>query len=306
MCHTSLGYLGAMVVNNNGNLGRRSFLRSLGVATAGLAGASGTVAASSDDSGIPEDVYLDILEYRDYFNWSGHRWRKVLAEYGYDFKYQDFLVTTPESASIETTEKKHEPPETVTVQTYDPLEDENSVGTNNLNEHETILRMTMTPANGDGKFLNFEWSLKDGWLSFPEPPNDFASFRFETSMYDFDASYDTKFGWKAEAADAQSALGPGYRVAAFHDNAAGYVATGRFSSHMDAKLIETTYKPPSKRNIYAEYVHRWTSKPRLTGVSAGASGGLTFATHTGMWRAETVATERKMSDSDGYEDSNPK
>lgn len=267
-----------------GRRNRRAILRNEMTALAAVGGFSGRIGASSaneredaQERAISRRIYERSLRLREQADWDIHTWRRWLANHGFEFRYDD---------------------------TETSFDSNDELNTQARSEHDITLYLTYTRGR-DTDYINVEWELNDGWLSYAEPPKDLVSISFGSDYYNFTDSEKMSCGSWVDPAEQIDALGHNYRVVAYNDDAHALRTSGKFGSWFDAKLYPTGGTRRT-RQIYLDYVHRWEDVAP-TGMGVDSSGGMTitFGSSSGQWRAETFTSEDKMDNGDSFVDDSP-
>jgi len=305
---------------------RRGFLKSAGILASGLASLGSVGSAAGKRGSAPTrrprgqryvgdmtyGQYNALLKKRKKKGWNTDRWRAELAKCGAEFSYMDsrVQVSRPPKQDGMTSESVAGP--TVTVERMDPIDerqDNSGVGINHLHDDNVTLRLTYISSGTDKHLIyrpahiDFSWSLKDPWTTSVQGPIDFATISIDPDQYTW--AGDVEYGQYASASEAIDSMGFSYRNAQYDAAMHSDKTVGWFNSYMNVP-IEPISGTPSSRKMYADYIARWENT-EISGMSFSLGGdvSISFSSSTGLWRAETSATESEMDDGATYVDKHP-
>lgn len=256
---------------HDNSIDRRTFLRSTGLATAGLA-AIPAVSARKTRSSV--EAYLDLSERRKRANWDVHQWRHQLSVRGFDFKYADKTVQVPSG----------------------------EVGTEKLDKHETTFHITYT--SGSPSWINFEWSLNDGYDDMGASPRDYAAIGYDSSHYSRNYGYGPNYGKNVSPlVDRNDDSADTGVVVEYNEDHHAMNTTGRFGSWFEMAVEPTSWTSASQRVAKVDYWHTYdsTSGSAVSDITIQSDGDILVDLSRGNhWQREGSATESQMDDSDGY------
>lgn len=250
---------------------RRKFLRSTGVAAAGL---SVLPTASARKKRPDTDTYLALAERRTRANWDVHQWRHQLSVHGFDFKYADKAVRVPSG----------------------------EVGTEKLDKHQTTFHITYT--SGSPNWINFEWSLNDGWDDMGASPRDYASIAYDTYHYDREYSYGPNYGkYVSPLVDRNDDSTGNGVVVEYNEDHHSMNTTGQFGSWFEMAVEPTSWTSASQRVAKVDYWHTYdsTSGSAVSDITIQSDGDVIVELSRGNhWQRQKSASESQMDDSNGY------
>lgn len=269
--------------------GRRSFLKTAGLATAGLA--TGVVGAVNGQGLSDTELYERSYEIQERAGWDLHQWRHWLAKHGIEFKYMDLGVPTPGPGGMN-------------AKSPGQADQEDGVSSDRLDANETWHYMTYTKLNGVDRF-RFDWSLNDGWDDSGESPVDWPGMSFEDAFYNFDNDHSPKTGAYVSNSGRADSWGTSYRTFKYDEDSHAFNTTGRFGSYFDVPLYVQDYDS-STRQIYTRYHHAWDSvKVDSIGVDSEKVVTVNFAKTTKRWVTTAFCEENEMDNGSNYVDKDP-
>lgn len=256
------------------SIDRRTFLK-----TSTVAATLGGVPLVSASTPLPsEEVYAALAERRSRGDWDIDQWRHQLDVHGFDFKYTD-------EVRIERS----------------PVDD--GISTNRLDKSETRLYITYT-SGSNSDWVNFEWSLNDGWGDYAAEPPDYIAIAFDGSDYDrtdYGPIYNGDFVKPiVDRTDDTSSTGV---VAKYNSNDHAWKTHGRFGSSLDIGVEPESGSSSWSRQIHVDYY--FTAGATLSDIDIdGSEVDLDFDYRSGgdVWKRSASAYEYEMDNGDTYED----
>lgn len=268
--------------------GRRTFLKTTGLATAGLA--TGIVGGVNGQRPSDTELYERSYELQEQADWDLHQWRHWLAKHGIEFKYMDLSVPTPGPGGSNWSAPGREQGD--------------GISTEKLDADETWHYMTYTKLEDVDRF-RFDWSLNDGWDDSGASPVDWPGMSFENAFYNFDNNHSPKTGAHVTNSGRVDSWGTNYRTFEYNEDDHAFKTTGRFGSYFDVPLYVQDYDA-STRQIYTRFHHTWDSvKVDSIGVDTDKVVTVNFAKTTKRWVTTAFCEESEMDNGSNYVDKSP-
>lgn len=250
---------------SNNEQGRRTNRRKIikGIGSGALL--AGVPLSSARSTSIQSEKYIRLAKQRQEQDWSIQTWRTRLSRAGFNVKYSDTAIR------------------------------DNSVGTNKLDKHESHLYVTYTESD-ETDWVNFKWSLNDGYDDWATDPLDYASISFDSSDYTRNTTYGPIYGdWVRPFRDRKDDISDTGVVVKYNSNQPTWSNYGRVESSFDLALDPEPNTSPSSRTVYVNYWHTWGSE--LTDIDIdGKDVDLDFnvGLHGGVWNRSANPDENQM------------
>jgi hypothetical protein len=247
---------------------RRNVIKTLG-ASVSLAGVGLSSGARSTPDG---EEYVGLAEERRDEDWDIDTWRRRLADAGFDVRHSDKSLGDGE------------------------------VGTMKLDKHESKLYVTYSEGSSTN-WVNFKWSLNDGYDDWATDPLDYAAISFDSSDYERDSYYGPVYGDHVHPiVDREDDTNDTGVVVEYNSNEHAFETVGRFESSFDIAVEPESGTSQREREVHVNYWHSWGAGLKDISIQdENVSLDFDVGLHGGVWNRSASPTESQMDD-DGYSD----
>ncbi|WP_247003697.1 hypothetical protein [Halosolutus gelatinilyticus] len=169
------------------------------------------------------------------------------------------------------------------------------VGTTKLDKNESHLFVTYSEGS-DANWVNFKWSLNDGYDDWATDPLDYAAITFDSSDYTRNSYYGPTYGdYVFPISDREDDTSDTGLVVEYNSNDAAYDTIGRFESSFDVAVDPSANSTPSQRELTVNFWHTWGAE--LTDISMSGSNidlDWDIGLHGGVWNRSASPSEYQM------------